>query len=77
MKDTSNEPPPRGSNPSKMRLMQAMLRARWVWRQIMLPWADQKEKEIVRAVGAFKQFTFTDPKTGLTLKYNLYTPRNY
>ena len=28
-------------------------------------------------VDAFQQFEFTDPDTGITLKYNLFTPKNY
>lgn len=35
------------------------------------------EQAINLAIDAFQQFAFTDPNTGITLKYNLYIPQNY
>ena len=36
---------------------------------------NNKTKDLV--VENFKQFVFTDPKTGVNVKYNLYIPKNY
>jgi predicted peptidase len=35
------------------------------------------ERAVNLIVDDFQQFEFTDSKTGITLKYNLYVPRNY
>jgi predicted peptidase len=49
----------------------------WIIRKLKHNWSDEYEKAINRAVGAFKQFEFTGPNTGITLKYNLFIPKNY
>lgn len=35
------------------------------------------EREINLAIASFQQFEFTDPATGISLKYNLFIPRTY
>lgn len=51
--------------------------ARWIVREVKHRWSDENQKAINLAVRDFKQFKFTDPNTGITLKYNLYIPGNY
>jgi predicted peptidase len=38
---------------------------------------DENDKAINLAVDDFQQFEFTDPSTGVVLKYNLFIPENY
>jgi predicted peptidase len=57
--------------------MQSLITARWILRKIKYRWSEDNEKVIIRAVDAFQQYQFTDPKTGTTLKYNLYVPKDY
>ena len=51
--------------------------ARWILRKLKQRWSDENQKAINQAVHAFQRFKFTDLKTGVTLKYNLYIPKNY
>ncbi len=51
--------------------------ARWILRKLKHRWSDENEQAINLAVDAFQQFEFTDPNTGITLKYNLFIPKNY
>ena len=62
---------------TRQRLMLSLIKARWILRKLKHRWSDEKDKEINLAVDAFQQFEFTDPNTGITLKYNLYIPKNY
>ena len=57
--------------------MLSQIKARWILRKVKHRWSDEKDKEINLAVDDFQQFEFTDPNTGITLKYNLYIPKNY
>lgn len=41
------------------------------------PYAEENEKIINSVIHEFKQLEFADPITGITLKYNLFVPRNY
>jgi predicted peptidase len=50
---------------------------RWILRKLKHRWSDESEQAINLAVGAFQQFVFTDPGTGIALKYNLFIPENY
>jgi predicted peptidase len=61
----------------KRRLATAQIKARWILRKVKHPWSDENDKAIDRTVDDFQQFKFTDPNTGITLKYNLFIPRSY
>jgi predicted peptidase len=39
--------------------------------------SDEDEKTMNLAVDSFQQLAFTDPDAGITLKYNLFVPKNY
>jgi predicted peptidase len=58
-------------------LQLSLVYARWILRKLKHRWSGEKEKAINLAVDAFQQSEFTDPNTGITLKYNLYIPKNY
>ncbi len=61
----------------RQRIAELRIKARWFMRTAMRLPADENDAAIARAVAAFKPFTFTDPDTGITLKYNLFIPKNY
>jgi predicted peptidase len=58
-------------------LQLSLVYARWILRKLKRRWSDENEKAINLAIDAFQQFEFTDPNTGITLKYNLYIPKDY
>jgi predicted peptidase len=62
---------------TKHLLQLALVYARWILRKLKHRWSDENEKAINLAIDAFQQFEFTDPNTGITLKYNLYIPKDY
>jgi predicted peptidase len=51
--------------------------ARWIFRKLKHRWSDESEQAINLAVHAFRQSVFTDPDTGISLKYNLFVPNDY
>ena len=51
--------------------------AGWILRKLRHRWSDENQQAINAAVRAFQQFEYTDPDTGLSLKYNLFIPENY
>lgn len=55
----------------------AQVYAHWISRKLKHHWSDENEKAVNLAVRAFQQSTFTDPDTGIALKYNLFIPENY
>jgi len=77
MDTASRKHPASGPNRFRQRLMPLQIKSRWIFRKLKHRWSDENEKAINLAVGAFQQFEFTDPDTGITLKYNLYIPKNY
>jgi predicted peptidase len=77
MDTASKKHPASGPNRFTQRLMPFQIKSRWILRKLMHRWSDENEKAINLAVDAFQQFEFTDPDTGITLKYNLYIPKNY
>jgi len=64
-------------NKRKQLLHLLKIRARWIKRKLTYCWADKSDKAIIKAVRNFQQFRFSDPENGITLKYNLYTPKDY
>jgi predicted peptidase len=77
MDNAKNKSLSSGPNRRKVRFEQYRIKARWIISRIMLPWLDVNEETLIRAVNTFRQLKFNDPKTGISLKYNLYIPRVY
>jgi predicted peptidase len=77
MDSASKKRPASGPNKIRQRLLPLQIKARWILRKLKHRWSDEKDKAINLAVDAFQQFEFTDPNTGITLKYNLYIPKDY
>lgn len=55
----------------------AQVYLRWMLRKLKHPWSDEHTRAINQAVGAFQRLKFTEPQTGITLKYNLFVPQDY
>ncbi len=76
-----NKSPMKKRQPLKRKLKQWFqfnsMKVNWLIRQIRFHWATDGEKEITSAVKSFRRFVFTDPATGISLKYNLFIPQNY
>jgi predicted peptidase len=70
---------PKMGPPNKFRQQQmvSQLKARWLLRKLKYPLADANEKAFIQTVDSFKKFKFTDPKTGITVNYNLYIPKDF